>query len=181
MMINQDTSALILIDYQTRLMPSIHESEEAIASALFLAKVAKALQIPILATEQNPDGLGSNDKRIKVFCDHTLVKYSFNGAADGLAADIKGINPLITQLVLAGCEAHVCLMQTALGLQALGYEVAVVPEACSSRRVQDKILAVDRMSQQKITMLGAEMLAFEWLKTSEHSQFKNILKLIKNR
>jgi hypothetical protein len=47
--------------------------------------------------------------------------------------------------------------------------------------VQDKILAIDRMSQQKITMLGTEMLAFEWLKTSEHSQFKNILNLIKNR
>jgi hypothetical protein len=47
--------------------------------------------------------------------------------------------------------------------------------------VQDKILAIDRMSQQKITMLGAEMLAFEWLKTSEHLQFKNILNLIKNR
>ena len=181
MMINQDTSALILIDYQTRLMPSIHEGEEVIASGLFLAQVAQALAIPILGTEQNPDGLGPNDERIKAFCNQTFVKYSFNGAADGLAKDIKAINPAITQVVLAGCEAHVCLMQTALGLQAHGYEVAVVPEACGSRRVQDKILAMDRMSQQKILMLGAEMLVFEWLKTSEHPQFKNILKIIKNR
>ena len=177
MMINQDTSALILIDYQTRLMPSIHESEKAIASALFLAQVAQALAIPILGTEQNPDGLGPNDERIKAFCDQTFVKHSFNGAADGLAKDIKAI----TQVILAGCEAHVCLMQTALGLQALGYEVAVVPEACGSRRVEDKQLAMDRMSQQNIAMLGAEMLVFEWLKTSEHPQFKNILKIIKNR
>jgi len=181
MMINQDTSALILIDYQTRLMPSIHKGQEAIASALFLAQVAQALAIPILGTEQNPDGLGPNDERIKAFCDQTLVKHSFNGAADGLADAIQKTNPAITQVVLAGCEAHVCLMQTALGLQILGYEVAVVPEACGSRMPQDKILAIGRMSQQKIAMLSAEMLVFEWLKTSEHPQFKNVLKLIKNR
>ena len=100
-MFNQDTSALILIDYQTRLMPSIHESEEAIASAIFLAKVAQALEIPILGTEQNPNGLGPNDERIKSLCDQTMVKHSFNGVADGLASRIKDVNPLITQVVLA--------------------------------------------------------------------------------
>jgi len=181
MMINQATSALILIDFQTRLMPSINEDETVVASALFLAKVAQVLEIPILGTEQNPAGLGPNDERIKVFCDQTVVKHSFNGVADGLADCIRAINPLITQVVLAGCEAHVCLMQTALGLQAMGYEVAVVPEASGSRMPQDKILAMDRMGQQKMVMLGAEMLAFEWLKTSDHPQFKNVLQLIKNR
>jgi nicotinamidase-related amidase len=180
MMINQDTSALILIDYQTRLMPSIYESEKVIASALFLAQVAQTLAIPILGTEQNPDGLGPNDERIKAFCEKTLIKHSFNGAADGLANEINAINPAVTQVVLAGCEAHVCLMQTALGLQVLGFEVAVVADACGSSEVQDKMLAMDRMSQQKILILGAEMLVFEWLKTSEHPQFKKILKIIKN-
>jgi nicotinamidase-related amidase len=181
MMMNQDTSALILIDYQTRLMPSIKEAEGAISCALFLARVAQALEIPILGTEQNPDGLGPNDERIKTFCRQTVVKHAFNGATDGLAKDIKNINPLITQVVLAGCEAHVCLMQTALGLQAQGYEVAVVPEACGSRMAQDKELALARMQQEKIVMLSPEMLVFEWLKTSDHPQFKNILQLIKNR
>jgi len=181
MMFNQDTSALVLVDYQARLMPSIHEGEAAIAAALFLAKVAQVLEIPILGTEQNPDGLGPNDERVKAFCDQTIAKHFFNGVEDGLATAIKKINPAITQVVLAGCEAHVCLMQTALGLQAMGYEVAVVPEASSSRMPQDKMLAIDRMSQQKIAMLGAEMLVFEWLKTSDHQQFKNVLQLIKNR
>ena len=181
MMMNQDTSALILIDYQTRLMPSINEGEKTIASALFLAKVAQALEIPILGTEQNPNGLGPNDERIKTFCHQTVVKHAFNGATDGLSKYIKDINSLINQVVVVGCEAHVCLMQTALGLQALGYEVAVVPEACGSRMAQDKELALARMQQEKIVMLSPEMLVFEWLKTSEHPQFKNILQLIKNR
>ncbi|QWE12880.1 isochorismatase family protein [Polynucleobacter sp. AP-Titi-500A-B4] len=180
-MINQATSILVLVDYQTRLMPSIHEGEGTIASALFLAKVAQVLEIPILGTEQNPEGLGPNDERIKQFCSQTLVKHSFNAAADGLVDSIKAINPKISQIVLAGCEAHVCLMQTALGLLDAGYELALVAEASGSRLPQDKQLALDRLARQGVALLGAEMLAFEWLKTSEHPQFKNILQLIKNR
>jgi nicotinamidase-related amidase len=180
-MIHQATSILILVDYQTRLMPSIHDGEKAIASAIFLANVAQALDIPILGTEQNPEGLGPNDERIKQFCSQTLVKHSFNAAADGLVDYMKSVSPQITQLVLAGCEAHVCLMQTALGLLEAGYEVAVVAEACGSRLAQDKLLALDRLVQQGVILLGAEMLAFEWLKTSDHPQFKNILQLIKKR
>ncbi|QWE06990.1 isochorismatase family protein [Polynucleobacter sp. JS-JIR-5-A7] len=180
-MIHQAMSILILVDYQTRLMPSIHDGEKAIASAIFLANVAQALDIPILGTEQNPKGLGPNDERIKQFCSHTLVKHSFNAAADGLVDYMKSVSPQITHVVLAGCEAHVCLMQTALGLLEAGYEVAVVVEACGSRLAQDKLLALDRLVQQGVILLGAEMLAFEWLKTSDHPQFKNILQLIKKR
>jgi nicotinamidase-related amidase len=72
-------------------------------------------------------------------------------------------------------------MQTALGLQALGYEVAVVPQACGSRSLQDKLIAIERLGQNKIMLLSTEMLAFEWLKSSDHPQFKNILALIKNQ
>ena len=180
-MIHQATSILILVDYQTRLMRSIHDGEKAIDSAIFLANVAQALDIPILGTEQNPEGLGPNDERIQQFCSQTLVKYSFNAAADGLVDYMKSVSPQITHVVLAGCEAHVCLMQTALGLLEAGYEVAVVVEACGSRLAQDKLLALDRLVQQGVILLGAEMLAFEWLKTSDHPQFKNILQLIKKR
>jgi nicotinamidase-related amidase len=180
-MINQVSSILVLVDYQARLMPSIHDGESALASAVFLAKVAQALEIPILGTEQNPAGLGPNDERIKQLCSQTFTKYSFNAAADGLTKCIQAINPEITQVVLAGCEAHVCLMQTALGLLEAGYEVAVVADACGSRLEEDKLLALERLAQQGVILLGAEMLAFEWLKTSEHPQFKNILQLIKNR
>lgn len=110
-----------------------------------------------------------------------MEKRSFNAAADGLANRIEAINPLIKQLVLAGCETHVCLMQTALGLQVLGYDVAVVPPACGSRSLQDKLMAIERLSQNKVMLLSTEMLAFEWLKSSDHPQFKNILALIKSK
>jgi len=180
-MINQDHCVLVLVDYQTRLLPSIHDGERVIASAVFLAKVAQALEIPILGTEQNPDGLGPNDERIKQFCSQTVLKYSFNAAADGLVDCIKALSPKATQVVLAGCEAHVCLMQTALGLIDAAYEVAVVADACGSHLLQDKSLALARLAQEGAVLLSAEMLVFEWLKTSEHPQFKNILQLIKKR
>ena len=180
-MFNQATSALILVDYQTRLLPSIYEGEKIIAQSILLARMSQILGVPILGTEQNPTGLGPNDERIKKYCSVTLEKRSFNAAADGLANQIAAINPLIKQLVLAGCETHVCLMQTALGLQALGYEVAVVPQACGSRSLQDKLIAIERLGQNKIMLLSTEMLAFEWLKSSHHPQFKNILALIKNQ
>jgi nicotinamidase-related amidase len=110
-----------------------------------------------------------------------VVKQAFNGATDGLGKAIEAINPLIKQVVLAGCETHVCLMQTALGLQALGFTVAVVPEACGSRAPADKRFALERLSRHHIELFCPEMLAYEWLKSSDHPQFKNILQLIKQR
>ncbi|APB98263.1 isochorismatase family protein [Polynucleobacter asymbioticus] len=180
-MFNQATSALILVDYQIRLLPSIHGGEAAVKAALMLAQAAALLEIPVIGTEQNPEGLGPNDERIRNCCNETVLKYSFNGVEDGLVASIQKINSSINQTVLAGCETHVCLMQTALGLKAKGFDVAVVAEACGSRSPNDKQLAIERMRDQGITILGIEMIIFEWLTTSNHPQFKNILQLIKNR
>ena len=179
-MFNSATSALILVDYQTRLLPSIYEGKSVLNNALFLAEATRLLGIPILGTEQNPEGLGPNDEQIVNYCDQTILKHSFNAVESGLVEAIQKVNPQIKQLVLAGCETHVCLMQTVLGLKEKGYEVAVVPDACGSRSPNDKLLAIERMRQQGISMLSIEMIVFEWLNTSNHPQFKNILHLIKD-
>ena len=179
-MFNSATSILVLVDYQTRLLPSIHEARAVVDKALFLAKLTKLLDIPILGTEQNPEGLGPNDARIRQLCDHTMRKFAFNAAADGLVECIQAQNPAAKQVVLAGCETHVCLMQTVLGLKEKGYEVAVVPDASGSRAPNDKLLAIERMRGEGVPMLGTEMIIFEWAKNSDHPQFKNILQLIKS-
>ena len=180
-MLNDTTSALILVDYQEKLLPSIHQGEAVVDAALLLAQAASILGIPVLGTEQNPEGLGPNEGRIRNCCNQTLHKHSFNAADNGLEDLIEKINPRITQVVLAGCETHVCLMQTALGLKEKGYEIAVVAEACGSRRPSDKLLALERMREQGIFMLSVEMIIFEWLKTCKHSQFKKVLQLVKSR
>ena len=81
-------SALVLVDYQQRLMPAIHEAERVLAEAARLADVARAIAIPILATEQNPRGLGPNAPEISRRCDATVAKMSFDACADGLAREI---------------------------------------------------------------------------------------------
>ena len=110
-------SVLVLVDYQQRLMPAIDRGAEVVARAVCLAQGARVLGVPILGTEQNPAGLGPNVAPLRELCDQTLSKMHFNACADGLLAGLR--RPELshrTQIVVAGCEAHVCLLQTALDL-----------------------------------------------------------------
>ena len=181
MMIDPDRSALVLVDYQARLMPSIAGAEGAVAEALFLARVARTLGLPVLGTEQNPRGLGPNVAALRAACDRTLAKMHFDATADGLLEALRESPRPPGQVVVAGCEAHVCLLQTALGLLAAGLRVAVVPDACGSRRPADKALAMQRLLQAGATLVSSEMVAFEWLRSCEAPQFKAVLQLIKER
>lgn len=174
-------SALVLVDYQQRLLPAIDGADAVLRGALFLAQLARVLGAPVLGTEQNPAGLGANDEQVRALCDATLAKRRFDAAADGLVDALRARRPALAQVVVAGCEAHVCLMQTALGLQRAGLAVAVVPEACGSRRSVDKALALQRLANEGVTLVGAEMLAFEWLGSCDHPRFRDVLALVKQR
>ena len=104
------------------------------------------------------------------------------GNARSLPKHLQKPAPLAAErgtIVIAGCEAHVCLMQTAVGLLAAGLQVHVVPEACGSRRPADKALALQRLAAAGAQLLSAEMVAFEWLRSCEHPAFKEMLALVK--
>ena len=174
-------SALVLVDYQQRLLPAIDGAEAVLRDALFLARVARALDVPVLGTAQHPAGLGPNEARVRAACDTTLAKRRFDAAADGLADALRARRPGSEHVVVAGCEAHVCLLQTALGLRRAGCCGAVVPEACGSRRRDDKALAMQRLAAEGIVLVGAEMLAFEWLRSCDHPRFRDVLGLVKER
>lgn len=178
-LLSRDHSALVLVDYQARLMPLIADGGPVLASGLFLAQVARTLGLPVLGTEQNPQALGPNVASLRALCEPTLAKMHFDATADGLLPLLRA--RAVQQVVLAGCETHVCLMQTALGLLSAGLQVAVVPEACGSRRPADKMLALQRLSAAGAHLLSAEMVAFEWLRSCEHPQFREVLALVKAR
>ena len=178
-LLSRERSALVLVDYQSRLMHLLDGGAAALAAGLFLAQVARTLGLPVVGTEQNPQALGPNDPTLRGMCEPTLAKMHFDATADGLLAPLQA--RAVQQVVLAGCETHVCLTQTALGLLAAGLQVAVVPEACASRRPADKALALERLRAAGAQLLGAEMVAFEWLRSCEHPQFKAVLALIKAR
>ncbi|HWJ96171.1 MAG TPA: isochorismatase family protein, partial [Telluria sp.] len=193
MLLDADESQLLLVDYQARLMPAIHESELVLRNALRLARIAKLLEIPVWGTEENPAGLGENPPELKALCRKTLVKMHFSACADGLADLLRppakqGGNarslpkhlqkppaPERSAIVVAGCEAHVCMMQTALDLLDEEFEVWVVTDACSSRSERNRDAAFDRLAAAGAELVTTEMAAFEWLRTAEHPMFKEVL------
>jgi nicotinamidase-related amidase len=198
MLLCADESQLVLVDYQERLMPFIHDGEAVLRNAMRLGRVAQALQVPAWGTEENPQGLGGNPPELKDLCRKTLAKMHFSACADGLTELLRG--PVRTSqgnarslprhlqkapaaertsIVLAGCETHVCLMQTALDLLDEEFEVWVVTDACGSRTERNRDAAFDRLAANGAELVTTEMVAFEWLRTAEHPQFKEVLSLIK--
>ena len=172
-------SALVLVDYQARLLPAIHEGARATANAVKLADVARELSIPVVGTEENPQGLGPNVEEVRSRCEHTVSKTTFDACPDGLLEWLRGGRRDVADVVIAGCEAHVCLMQTALGLLRAGYRTSVVVDACGSRFPADKELAMQRLQKAGATLVSAEMVAFEWLETCKHERFKQVLQRLK--
>lgn len=174
--IHSQNSVLILIDLQARLMPAIEQGDEVLRQCIRTAKIAQLLEIPVLGTEQSPASLGSNLESIQSFCSKTISKAHFNACADGLM-DVLPKNR--QQCILMGCETHVCLMQTALGLIDGGYDVSVVVDGVGSRRMLDKDIALDRLQTAGARLISVEMLAFEWLKSAHNPAFKEVLALVK--
>ena len=202
MLLDADESQLVLVDYQGRLMPAIHEGPLVVANAVRLGQMAQMLDVPVFGTEQNPDKLGPNDAALRALCSRTLAKMHFSAVADGLADWLRpparpqqGGNarslpkhlqkpqpqqePGRNTIVIAGCEAHVCLLQTALDLLQEEFEVWVVTDACSSRTERNRDAAFDRLAGAGAELVTTEMVAFEWLRTAEHPEFKAVQGLIK--
>ncbi len=181
MRLDRGRCALVLVDYQARLLPAIADGEAVLQEAIFIAGVATALGVPVVGTEQNPEGLGSNVATLRALCAHTLAKRHFDATADGLVEHLHEHCSAPSQVVVAGCEAHVCLLLTALGLHAAGLQVAVVPTACGSRSRADKALALQRLAMAGVLPISAETLAFEWLQSCDDPAFRSLLQRVKAR
>lgn len=201
MLLDAEDCQLVLVDYQLKLMPAIHEGEAVLANAVRLAKIAQLLGVPLWATEENPDGLGATVPALQSLVGNRVVpKMAFNGADDLLPklkppARQQGGNarslPKHLQkaapppargresIVIAGCEAHVCLLQTALGLLEQELEVWIVTDACGSRTERNRDAAFDRLAGAGAELVTTEMVAFEWLADAGHPRFEEVLALVK--
>ncbi len=179
-----DHSVLVLVDYQERLMPAMDRGEVVVAEALRLADVAASLGVPIIGTEQNPASLGLNVDEIRRRCGRTVQKTHFDACADGLLDVVAEALPKDSarpplDIVIAGCEAHVCLLQTSVGLMNAGHRVWVVAEACTSRLPYNYKQAMRRLRQGGAGLVTFEMVAFEWMRDCRHENFKTVLPLLK--
>jgi len=200
MLLESERSQLVLIDYQPRLMAAIFEAPLVLANALRLAQAAQLLQVPVWGTEQNPSKLGENLPELRALCWNTLAKMQFSGVEEGLgewlrpplqapAGNARSLPKHLqkpsntpterSSVVVAGCEAHVCLLQTALHLLEDEFDVWVVTDACSSRTERNRDAAFDRLAGAGAELVSTEMVLFEWLRSAEHPQFKALQVLIK--
>jgi nicotinamidase-related amidase len=177
MLLTARDAVLLLVDLQQRLVPALHGSETVVARAMRLAEAARLLDVPIGSTEQNPSGLGHTVAPLAAFPQLTVAKTVFSAtSAPGFATLLP---PGTAEVVVAGCEAHVCVLQTVLELQEAGHRVAVVADAIGSRDPASVTAAVDRMARHGAEVVTSEMVLFEWLRDSTHPRFREVQKLLR--
>jgi len=174
---NPSRSSLIIIDLQEKLMPVIADGAEVVKRTLILAKIAKLLSIPVLGTAQQPLRLGRTVPEIDMILDRSLEKIDFDASANPAFFDL--LAPERDELFVLGCEAHVCVLQTVLGLLHRKQRVKLVADAIGSRHNHNKAIAIERARAAGAEIVTSEMVIFEWLRRGDHPKFKEILKLIK--
>lgn len=168
---------LLLIDLQQRLMPVIHDNEAVIARSVRLAEAAQLLDVPVRATEQNPAGLGPTVPPLAAYPQAVLPKTTFSATEDpGFAALLPAG---AREIVVAGVEAHVCVLQTVLGLLGSGRRVIVAADAIGSRDPADRAAGIERARQHGAQIVTSEMVLFEWLRDAKHPKFREVQKLLK--
>jgi isochorismate hydrolase len=173
-------SLLLIVDVHERLAPAVHDAEHVIANCAILMRAAALLRVPVLVTEHCPQQLGPTLAALKQLAPaHAILSKVHFSAADepAIAQAIASLSR--PQIIIAGMEAHVCVMQTALGLAERGYRPYVVADAAGSRRDSSHTLALDRLRAASVPAVTTEMVLFEWLEHAERPELRELLALIK--
>ena len=166
---------LVVIDFQAKLMPAIHDGETVLLNAGRLAEAARLLDVPAVLTEQYPRGLGATVPALADIAP-AITKMSFDACAEPAFLEAVAGD---RELVVCGCEAHVCVGQTVLTLLEHRRRVVVVADAIGSRVPQSRAIALKRMASHGAEIVTTEMVLFEWLGSAEHPQFRTVSKLIR--
>lgn len=170
-------SLLLVIDVQQRLMPAIAGADRVVGNARRLLEAATLLDVPTLLTEQNPAGLGATVEALRIGRnDPVVAKMSFDACREETVVERLPARP---HVVVAGCEAHVCVLQTALGLLDMGRHVSLVRDALGARREQSLEAALQRAAGHGAEVVTTEMVVFEWLGGATHPRFRDVIALVK--
>jgi nicotinamidase-related amidase len=180
MRIHKEKAVLLLIDFQERIFPAINEHEKLSRNVPILIEGMKALDIPVFVTEQYVKGLGPTIQEIadKIQGLERIEKASFSCCDEPrfmmeLASSGKDI------VIIAGIESHVCVLQTVIDLQENGFHPVVVEDCISSRKPNDKLMAIERMRKEGVIITTYEAILFELLRYSGGDTFKAISRLVK--
>jgi len=180
--LDRDSSQLLVVDVQERLAPHVDAHEALIARCEALIEAAVAFGIPRLLTEHCPAQIGEVLPRLRRrFADDEIFVKTHFGATDH-DGFMSRLHHGRRQVVVAGMEAHVCVMQTALGLVARGFSVFIAADAVGSRaqRAEDRALALHRLREAGCTLAGTETVLFEWTRSGDDAAFRDTLRLVKD-
>lgn len=189
-LLDVNRSIVLVIDMQGKLMEMIERPAMVLAATGRLLKLAGLFEVPVLVTEQYPRGLGTTHAEIRAAFDalatpkRLMEKTSFGCCGDSLFERLleelrPGLEPAGRQIVVAGIEAHVCVMQTILELLRQGNRVYLCWECISGRGAEYRRHALDRMTQAGAVLTNHESVGFEWARHKGHARFKEMSSLFK--
>ena len=180
MRILKEESIAVIVDVQERLLPHIHENDIILSNCLKLIEGLKILSVPILITQQYSKGLGSTVAPIvAMFPDFKFTeKISFSCYDEPVfQKEIRDSGK--KDIILCGIESHVCVLQTCLDLLAAGFSPVVAEDCVSSRKPDDKRVAIERMRQAGARITTLESLLFELTRIAGNEMFRNISRIVK--
>ena len=188
--LDPERSVVVVIDLQGRLAQAVHESAVVLDATRRLLQIAGLFEVPVILTEQYPEGLGPTEASIQAAFDalpgpkRKISKTRFSccgdeGFEDALDDLLSGTEEDRRQVVMAGIEAHVCVMQTALELQRRGAQVYLCGECVSGRGRTFRRWAIDRMQQAGVVVTNHESAAFEWARDKDHPRFRDLNRLLR--
>lgn len=171
-------TALLVVDVQEKLMGAIPDADRIVWNIGRLIDGAKFLGLRVVATEQNPKGLGPTVRELAQRLGPLPSKMAFScGGCPGLFDELEAQG--IDKILLCGIECHVCIQQTALDLLAAGWRVYVAIDAVSSRFERDYRVALGRMDSAGAVLTTTEAALFEWCQEAGTPQFKQISQLVR--
>ncbi|MDD5272877.1 MAG: hydrolase [Methylovulum sp.] len=180
-LLSAQNSVLVMVDIQTKLTAVMAEADLLRKNTVILLTASQHLAIPVLVTEQYPQGLGNTEPELlEKLPEHTPI-FAKTGfactAAPGFTEALQTCGR--KQVILIGQETHVCILQTALGLLFSGYQVHIVADTVCSRNQEHKRYALKRLRQQGATITNSESVLFEWLRDATHPEFKTLSRLLR--
>lgn len=180
MLIDAGKSCLMIVDVQQRLLPIMDSPRQVVSGCTLMMRAADVLGVPMVVTEQYPDGLGATVETLA----ELAPEEAFFSKLDFASARNPAIRGRIEtlgreQIVIGGIEAHVCVLQTAIGLSQAGYRCFVAADATSSRSPANHAAAMQRLRDAGIGIVTSEMVVFEWLEKAGTPAFKTLIPLIR--
>jgi len=178
-----EQSVLVVCDLQQGLGDAMPGKvlNRVLLNATLLSRTAGLLTLPVLHTEQYPQGLGATHPSVAEALPRSTQSFTKSAfsccEAEGFVGALHAIGR--RQVVLVGMEAHICILQTAFDLRAVDVEVFVVEDAICSRRLENYQNALDRLRQAAVQVVSAESVVFEWLRNASHPHFKAIQALLR--